>query len=76
MGGQFQACESSRQGATATPTTIPLSSVRRSTSATWGSGQCPPFQSGGVTGNTRVRTNRWLPRVENPCAQHKHRLAE
>jgi hypothetical protein len=47
---RFRACESSRQGATATPTAVLLSSVRGPASTAGGSGPCLPESAGGVDG--------------------------
>jgi hypothetical protein len=52
MGVQFRACESSRQGATATPTATLLSSVTEPTSTARGSGSCLPEGAGGTDGQT------------------------
>jgi hypothetical protein len=51
-GVRFRACESSRQGATATPTAVLLSSVRGPASTAGGSGPCLPERAagGGVDG--------------------------
>jgi hypothetical protein len=49
---RFRACQSSRQGDTATPTAVLLSSVREPTSATRGSGSCLPERAGGTEGQT------------------------